>query len=345
MKRLLALVVAAPLALVLTVATAATGPETPPYADAASAVAIAEIPAELLNVYRQAAAACPGLPWQIVAGVGYIESRHAGGRANPATGDVKPPIVGVALDGRDGRALIRDPGEPDGYARAHGPMQFLRTTFARWATLAPGRPAGTAPSPDNAWDAIHTAARKLCADAGPDADLADALFAYNRSQAYVEAVFARAAAYGLYAAPAADTTARVVAIRGATVPGSPDRIIAAGMSVLGVPYVWGGTSPVTGFDCSGLVQWAYAQAGIAVPRTTADQINIGIPVSINELAVGDLVFSRGGRQVHDLGHVGIYSGGGKILVAPRTGQDVSLRTLDAQRVQAVRRVLHVAPRA
>src|SRR4051812_9455951 len=60
-------------------------------------VAVSEIPSSLLPVYQHAAATCGGLPWQMLAAIGYHESRHAAGRADPSTGDVRPPIVGLPL--------------------------------------------------------------------------------------------------------------------------------------------------------------------------------------------------------------------------------------------------------
>lgn len=342
MTKLLALVLVSPLLLVVSIAAMASGPEIPPFSDHPSALAVSEIPPSLLPVYRAAASICPGLPWQIVAAIGYVESRHAGGRANPDTGAVEPPIVGPPLDGKDGRILLRDDTEPDGYAHAHGPMQFLRSTFTRYATLATGRPADATPSPDNAWDAIYSATRLLCENAGDEGDLEAAVYSYNHSDEYVETVFAHAAAYGMFGSfPSPEATANGVA--GQTVPGSPDAVVTAAASVIGTPYVWGGASPETGFDCSGLVQWSYAQAGVAVPRTTADQVHIGVPVSVNQIAPGDLVFTRGGRPAHDYGHVAIYVGGGKVIVAPRTGEDVTYDELDRDRVQSVRRVLDAYP--
>src|SRR5205823_2394985 len=79
--------------------------------------------------------------------------RQGDGHVDPGTGQVAPPVVGPALDGGDGRALVIDPASADGYAHALGPMQILPTTWTRFATLAPGRPAGAIPDPQNAWDA------------------------------------------------------------------------------------------------------------------------------------------------------------------------------------------------
>jgi cell wall-associated NlpC family hydrolase len=85
------------------------------------------------------------------------------------------------------------------------------------------------------------------------------------------------------------------------------------------------------------VQWAYAQIGVTLPRTTGEQLDFGVAVTDGDLRPGDLVFSRGGIPTHDYGHVALYAGGGNVIVAPHTGDVVSIRPLP--RVQAVRRVL------
>jgi cell wall-associated NlpC family hydrolase len=96
---------------------------------------------------------------------------------------------------------------------------------------------------------------------------------------------------------------------------------------LGVPYQWGGSSPKTGFDCSGLVQWAYAKAGIQIPRTSEAQIlaSNGTPVSRKDLLPGDLVFFR--DSTGDVHHVGISLGGDTFIGAPHTGDVVKISSL------------------
>ncbi len=339
MAKLIALLAALPLILMLAVAALASGPQSAP-PPPASLAAAQEIPAELLGVYQDAAQRyCSGLPWTVLAGIGWMESRHGGGRADPATGEVDPPIMGVPIDGSPGLAAIADRSQPDGWARALGPMQFLSTTWARWATLAPGRPAGSVPSVHNAWDAIHSAARLLCAGQSHLADVAEAVFAYNHSADYVEAVLAKADSY----AQAVSGLGPTAATGEAQVAGdaSGEAVVAAAMRTLGVPYRWGGSDPASGLDCSGLVQWAYRQAGMEVPRTTADQIHAGVSVEVTDLQPGDLIFTRGGRAgaVRDGGHVAIYAGGGMEIAAPYTGQVVTQRPIRPERIQEVRRII------
>ncbi len=90
------------------------------------------------------------------------------------------------------------------------------------------------------------------------------------------------------------------------------------MKYLGVPYKWGGASPSTGFDCSGLASYAYAQIGKSVPHYTVAIWNAFPKVPAGQLQVGDLVFYRG------LGHMGIYIGGGQYVNAPQTGDFVKV---------------------
>ena len=110
----------------------------------------------------------------------------------------------------------------------------------------------------------------------------------------------------------------------ASVPSASGNARAAqfAMTQLGVPYVWGGASPSGGFDCSGLASWAYAQIGKSVPHFTG-AIWAAFPrVPSGQLEPGDLVFFRA-----DLGHMGIYIGGGQYVNAPQTGDVVKVSSL------------------
>jgi cell wall-associated NlpC family hydrolase len=96
------------------------------------------------------------------------------------------------------------------------------------------------------------------------------------------------------------------------------------LSRQGLPYVWGAAGPAS-FDCSGLVQWSMAQAGIRMPRVAADQARTGPAVPVNQLEPGDLLFYH--TDPTDPGyisHVAIYLGGGKMLQAPQTGENVEV---------------------
>jgi cell wall-associated NlpC family hydrolase len=103
-------------------------------------------------------------------------------------------------------------------------------------------------------------------------------------------------------------------------PSSHSGAANAALSQLGTPYVWAGSQP-GGFDCSGLVAWAFAQVGVSLPHSSYAQYGYGVPVSRDQLQAGDLVFFDG------LGHVGIYIGGGQFVHAPHTGDVVKVSSL------------------
>lgn len=90
------------------------------------------------------------------------------------------------------------------------------------------------------------------------------------------------------------------------------RIVSSSMDYIGVPYLFGGTTP-SAFDCSGYVQYVFANAGISLPRTADVQYEVGTPVSTTELVAGDLVFFS--TYTYGASHVGIYIGDGKFIHA------------------------------
>lgn len=97
--------------------------------------------------------------------------------------------------------------------------------------------------------------------------------------------------------------------------------LAAGATKIGSPYVYGATGP-SAFDCSGFVQWSFAQVGVSLPRTSEEQENVGVHItSISQLQPGDIVIMYGGE------HVGIYAGNGIVLHAPHTGAYVRYEKL------------------
>jgi cell wall-associated NlpC family hydrolase len=114
----------------------------------------------------------------------------------------------------------------------------------------------------------------------------------------------------------------------ATAPAVPgpalDTMLKAVMSRRGLPYVWGGAGPNT-FDCSGLVQWSFAQAGIVMPRVAADQARSGPAVPVSQLAPGDLLFYHTDPTAPGyISHVAIYLGNGWMIQAPEPGMDVEV---------------------
>lgn len=103
-----------------------------------------------------------------------------------------------------------------------------------------------------------------------------------------------------------------------------EQAVAAARTVLGRPYQWGATGPNT-FDCSGLTQWAYRQAGVEIPRVSRAQWYSGPRVALADLAVGDLLFwAEDTSDPASIYHVGMYIGGAEVLYAPRTGDVVKI---------------------
>lgn len=106
-------------------------------------------------------------------------------------------------------------------------------------------------------------------------------------------------------------------------PSLGTRAVQIANHLTGVPYSWGGESPSSGFDCSGLVRYVYGRLGIDLPHHAASQWSLGRPVH-GPLHAGDLVFFSG------LGHVGIYGGHGKFIHAPRSGESVRWQSLSSR---------------
>jgi peptidoglycan DL-endopeptidase CwlO len=144
------------------------------------------------------------------------------------------------------------------------------------------------------------------------------------AEARARAAAAAAAAAAASSQPTAPNPAPVAPpSSGPIPPGNSvgEQAVQIAMGELGVPYVWGGASP-SGFDCSGLTMWVYAQLGIYLGHFTGSQWNAGPHVPRDQLAPGDLVFFEPG-----IGHVGIYIGGNQFIHAPHTGTVVQISSL------------------
>jgi cell wall-associated NlpC family hydrolase len=250
--------------------------------------ALADIPPGYLALYQEAATEF-GMPWELLAAVGKVESDH--GR-NP---DCWQPNVAGAI----------------------GPMQFLPATFAEydWAS------GSTDPNIDDPRDAIYAAAA-LLVDNNVRDNPRQALYAYNHSNSYVDQVLSWAAIYQGEDGSALAGDAGSVGSPTAAAGGA----VAYALDQLGTPYLWGGDGP-SGFDCSGLVQAAYAAAGIQLPRTAQEQFDAGplVPDS-QKLEPGDLVFF--GTGASDVTHVGIVVSQTEMVDAPHTGGVVRLEPYD-----------------
>jgi cell wall-associated NlpC family hydrolase len=268
----------------------------------ASSAATAKVPPAMLALYEQAATTCPGLPWTIVAAIGTIESDN-------------------------GQSTL--PGVQSGAnaAGAEGPMQFEPATFDAYDEPVPTGGA-VPPSPYDPTDAVYAAVRLLCANGGAGgADLSGAVYDYNHSASYVAQVLALAQSYAAASTGAgSDTTIAALGTGSGTIA------VSWALAQIGTPYMWGGETPGVGFDCSGLVQAAYAVAGVALPRVAQDQYDLTPKLAPGAaLTPGDLVFFGDGPGSID--HVGLFVGvvdGQDVMVdAPHTGADVRAEAFPA----------------
>lgn len=175
------------------------------------------IPPQVMTAYVSAASrvvelspGCAGMNWTILAGVGAVESRHAGNRSIETNGDISPQIIGPRLDGSGVGGNVTPVADTDGgsldgdleYDRAVGPMQFLPETWVRWGR--DGNGDGTS-DPHNIFDSTLGAAAYLCGDAPVDladpAQLSLAIGRYNNSASYVADVLTYADIYATSSGP------------------------------------------------------------------------------------------------------------------------------------------------
>ena len=119
---------------------------------------------------------------------------------------------------------------------------------------------------------------------------------------------------------------------------SESAVVAEAQKYLGVPYVWGGTDPAKGLDCSGFTKLVYGNLGIDLPRVSSQQATAGVPVaSLATARPGDLVFFDLSEDRPGIDHVGIYIGNGKMVAAPQPGESVKVQ--DVGNPTVIRRVL------
>jgi cell wall-associated NlpC family hydrolase len=147
----------------------------------------------------------------------------------------------------------------------------------------------------------------------------------RRQAALAEQVRARAQAAELASQATAQQTYDTAVVVPTYDPNLPapryGHVVGIALQYLGIPYVWGGSSPSTGFDCSGFSMYVFAQIGVSLPHHAASQYNYGTPVPYDQIAAGDLVFFSG------LGHMGIAIGNGQFVHAPHTGDVVKISSL------------------
>jgi cell wall-associated NlpC family hydrolase len=254
------------------------------------------IPSNYLALYKKAGQQY-GIPWNVLAGVGYVETHH---------GQLKAPGV---LSGEN-------------YAHAGGPMQFIPGTWATYGVDGDGDNKKDRYDPA---DAIPAAARYLKASGAPDR-MRDAIFAYNHLVSYVNNVLSWAKKYasGNFGVVQASGP-KCADVNGAPVAPSEvaAKVINFAKAQIGKRYIFGAEGPDS-FDCSGLTMAAYKTVGDNIPRTSDVQYWWGAEIKKGQEQPGDLVFFDYFPGHSGPGHVGIVYNPQKgiMIVAPHTGDVV-----------------------
>jgi peptidoglycan DL-endopeptidase CwlO len=278
------------------------------------------IPARYLALYRQAGQAY-GIPWNVLAGIGEIESDHgrsdapgvhSGANSAGAAGPMQFGIDGAAGNTWGGPPVHPASMRTGGYG-IDGDHDGITDVYD------PG-------------DAIPSAAAYLQAN-GAASDLPGAIFAYNHSAQYVTDVLGWAARYargGAQAVAAAASPACAPGANGPLPPGVAGKVITFARAQIGKPYMFGATGP-DAFDCSGLTMMAYRAAGIIIPRTSQQQWAYGKQIPPSQVRPGDLVFFAGADGTMTApGHVGIVIGNGYMIDAPATGMNIQIQPYAGQ---------------
>jgi cell wall-associated NlpC family hydrolase len=143
-----------------------------------------------------------------------------------------------------------------------------------------------------------------------------------------------------------DAAATKVKSAAATALKSAQDLASTALDLIGIRYKWGGNTPETGLDCSGLVRYVFQQVtGVTLPRTAKDMSRLGTEVALSDLQPGDLVFFNTRRFAFS--HVGIYLGHDQFVHAPRRGREVEIATLGSgfwqHRFDGARRMAGVLP--
>ncbi|WP_380172081.1 C40 family peptidase [Kineococcus sp. DHX-1] len=248
----------------------------------------------------------PSLPTGLSSGLGLLTS----GDLDQAASAARSAAVAATVVADDESTLTRAVTARTDASAAEAHLQEVRrdkTAAERAAQAAKTEVTSALARQQQLLDAADAAVRDAVAQEEEEA-----------RQAALAAAAQQAAAAGV--ADAGDSTAGVAdAVANASTAALG--AIAAAHTREGMSYVWGATGPTT-FDCSGLTQWAYLQAGVSIPRTSRQQYAALPKVPLDQLQPGDLVFYANGSDPSTIHHVALYLGGGKVLHAPHTGDVV-----------------------
>ena len=232
----------------------------------------------------------------------------------PGTGRSPSAFVGLFQTNNNGRgkafndaALTRVANNPQDPVTKYYPSGMQIGDASRW--FPSYKTGGNNPTDQDLW---NWAVR---AQLGSTSEIANnPLYEFNSFQGYLSRARSLVKQYGSMVGAGSASQTAIKAVQ-------------AALTQRGVPYRLGGEQKGIGFDCSGLCQWAYAQAGFTIPRTSETQWAASYPkVSPNNVVPGDLVYTNWGNEVSP-GHVVMAIGGGKVIAAPSTGQVVKVDNL------------------
>lgn len=233
----------------------------------------------------------------------------------------------LQVHGGKGAAAVQRPANPAGYAqRVQGELGQARQLLGSTAPAAPlagSQPKATAPITVGSTPGIQTSD---AADIGNP--ILQSILDSNAKLAGINSITLPVATPIAPRATPAPVKVDPAAIGTGGLDKTGQNIVNVARKYLGTAYQWGGASPKTGFDCSGLLQWAAAQSGLKIPRTSEQQFKAGKPVPTSQLRPGDAVFFE--PKADGPGHVGIYVGGGKYIESPHTGDVVKIATLNTR---------------
>jgi cell wall-associated NlpC family hydrolase len=251
---------------------------------------------------------------------------YLAGKGSPLAGAGAAFVASAGQVGLDPRMLVAISGAETSFG-TYGPSQLIHNPFG----MGPGRVYGSweeaiAAAANNLAGPIYLGAGKVTIGqisgtwaplgAGNDPNNLNSNWTRNVSRYYAE----------MGGDPASSVFTSSPSLAPGAV-GSPigTEVAAQALTYLGQPYVWGGESPQTGFDCSGLVHYLYAQHGIALPRVADAQARVGTSIPPAGLQAGDAVFFADSSGY--IGHEGLYLGNGQFVHAPHTGDVVKVSSL------------------